>query len=131
MDYTQTAEQFQNMDPAQQIGTIIGAGIVILLMIIADWKLFTKAGEAGWKSLIPIYNIYTLVKIVDGNGIKFLLLCLPIVNVIYGIILNVRMAKAYGKGTGFAIGLILLPNLFQLILAFGSAEYVGPQGKID
>lgn len=129
MDYAMTAEQFQNMDPAQQIGTIIGACIAIVLMIIADWKLFSKAGEAGWKSLIPIYNIYTLVKIVDGNGIKFLLLCLPIVNIVYGIILNLRMAKAYGKGTGFAIGLILLPNLFQLILAFGSSEYVGPQGK--
>ncbi|MBE6740922.1 MAG: hypothetical protein E7570_01325 [Ruminococcaceae bacterium] len=117
------------MNPAQQTGTIIGACIAIVLMIIADWKLFSKAGVAGWKSLIPIYNIYTLVKIVDGNGIKFLLLCLPIVNIVYGIILNLRMAKAYGKGTGFAIGLILLPNLFQLILAFGSSEYVGPQGK--
>lgn len=129
MDYTMTAEQFQNMDPAQQAGTIIGTVIAVVLMIIANWKLFTKAGEAGWKSLIPFYNLYTLVKIVDGNGIKFLLLCIPIVNVIYGIILNIRMAKAYGKGIGFAIGLILLPNLFQLILAFGSAQYVGPQGK--
>lgn len=129
MDYSMTAEQFQNMDPAQQIGTIIGACIVILLMIIADWKLFTKAGEAGWKSLIPIYNIYILVKIIDGKGIKFLLFLIPIVNIIYGIIFNFRIAKAYGKGTGFAIGLILLPNLFQLILAFGSAQYVGPQGK--
>ena len=46
MDYAMTAEQFQNMNPAQQTGTIIGACVAIVLMIIADWKLFSKAQKA-------------------------------------------------------------------------------------
>ena len=110
-------------------GYIIAILIVYVLLVIAQWKMFKKAGEAGWKALIPFYNTYILCKIVDGKGIKFLLLLIPIVNIVYLILLDIRMAKAFGKGTGFIIGLIFLPNIFYLILGFGSAEYLGPQGK--
>ena len=103
--------------------------IVVVLGILAMWFIFKKAGQGGWKALIPIYNIYTLVKIVDGNGWKFLLLLIPFVNFVYLIILNFRMAKAYGKGIGFGFGLLFLPTIFQLILAFGKAQYVGPKGQ--
>ena len=34
-----------------------------ILQIIANWNIFTKAGEAGWKSLIPIYGDYVSYKI--------------------------------------------------------------------
>ena len=105
--------------------------IVTVVGIIAMWKLFSKAGQAGWKSLIPIYNVYTFVKIVDGNGWKFLLLLLPFVNVIYAIILTFRTAKAYGKGVGFGFGLLFLGFIFTLILAFGKAQYVGPKGQVQ
>lgn len=39
-----------------------------ILLIIAGWKIFKKAGEPGWKSIIPIYNFYMLYKIVDMQG---------------------------------------------------------------
>lgn len=104
------------------------AGIIVgILLIVAMWRIFQKAGEAGWKSIIPLYNLYTFVKIIDGNGWKFLLFIIPVVGFIYGIILNFRMAKAFGKGFLFGIGLTIIPNLFTLILGFGSAEYNGPQ----
>ena len=79
--------------------------------------------------MIPIYNIYTLVKIADGNGWKFLLFLIPIVNIIYYIILVFRLAKSYGKGIGFGLGLLFLSTIFMLILAFGKAQYVGPKGQ--
>ena len=106
------------------IAYIICAVVVLVLLIIANWKIFTKAGEKGWKSIIPFYNLYIFTKIVDGNGWKFFLLLIPIVDIVYCIILDVRLAKAFGKGGGF----ILLPNIFTLILGFGSAQYLGPQG---
>ncbi len=117
------------MTAAQQTGYSVASIIVWLLLVIAMWKIFTKAGEAGWKAIIPVYNAYVLCKIVDGKGIKFLLFFIPIVNVIYDIILSIRMAKAFGKGTGFGLGLFFLPNIFTLILGFGSATYVGPHTK--
>lgn len=116
------------MDTQQVITTIVYL-IVAVLLVIANWKIFVKAGEAGWKSIIPIYNIYILFKISFGNGLWFLLLLVPIANIVIEIMLCYKLAKAFGKGIGFTLGLIFLPNIFSLILGFGSAEYVGVEGK--
>lgn len=124
MNYLET---MAGMTPGQQTGYSIFGICVGVLLLVAAWKIFQKAGEAGWKAIIPFYNIYTLVKIADGNGFKFLLFLIPIVGFIYDIIFSIRLAKAFGKGTGFGIGVFLLPNIFTLILGFGKAEYVGPQ----
>ena len=122
-----TTEQVSTMSTSQFITVTIIYIAICVLFIIAMWKLFTKAGEKGWKSIIPIYNSYIFVKIADGNGWKFLLFIIPFVNIVYAIMLDIRLAKAYGKGVGFGIGLIFLPFIFELILAFGSADYLGPQ----
>ena len=124
MDYL---EKMKDMTPGQSIIYIIIGLVVGILLIIAAWKILTKAGEKGWKAIIPFYNMYTLVKIADGKGIKFLLFLIPVVGFVYNILFCIRLAKAFGKGTGFAVGLIFLPNVFSLILGFGSAEYIGPQ----
>lgn len=104
--------------------SVIGL-IYTILVIVADWKIYEKAGEAGWKSIIPIYNLYILFKIAFGNGWMFLLLLVPIVNFVFAIMLNFKLAKAYGQGVGFGFGLLFLNPIFMLILAFGSSEYVG------
>ena len=41
---------------------------VMLFMIAAIWKVFTKAGQPGWAILIPIYNLYVLCKIAGRPG---------------------------------------------------------------
>ncbi len=125
MDFSQ---MMSAVPKGAMIGGIVCGLIVMVIMLIAQWKLFTKAGEAGWKCIIPIYNLYTFIKIVDDNGVKFLLLCIPVVNIVYAIMLCFREAKAYGKGGGFGFGLLILPFIFTLVLAFGSAQYVGPKG---
>ena len=109
-------------------GTWVFTLLICILFIVAWWKIFEKAGEAGWKSIIPFYNYYILFKIAWGNGLLFLLMFIPFVNFIIAIILEVKLAKAYGQSGGFAVGLIFLPNIFTLILAFGSSQYVGPNG---
>ena len=145
-------------------GTLIVAGIAVaIISIIAMWKIFTKAGEKGWKSLIPIYNVYILFKI---SGFKAGFWCyilaqiiavvitsvgistgglvtdeagnitevknavfaavpavLSIVEIVIGIMGCYKLAKAFKRGIGTTIGLIFLPFIFSLILAFGSAKY--------
>ena len=98
----------------------------MILMIAACWKIFTKAGHPGWASIIPIYNWYILCKIVGRPGWWVILLLIPLVNFIIGIILCIDLAKSFGKGVGFGIGLILLSVIFFPILGFGSAQYQGP-----
>lgn len=119
---------------------------IYILMVIAQWKIFTKAGEAGWKALIPIYNIYIFCRIIGINFWYFYLIPIVVLSVIsaafgsqsnlytilyavYFIFIDIFMAiklgDAFKKGTGFKVGLVFLPNIFQLILAFGSAKYAG------
>ena len=96
-----------------------------VIMIIALWKIFVKAGEPGWAAIVPFYNAYTLFKITWGSGWKFLLMLIPLVNVIIIIMTYVKLAKAFGKGGGFAVGLIFLGLIFMGILGFGKDEYLG------
>lgn len=98
---------------------------IIVLLIISFWGIFQKAGEAGWKSIIPLYNSYIEYKITWGNGWYFLLLLIPIVNIVIGIMTTYKLAVAFGKGVGFTFGLIFLPIIFYPMLAFGSARYQG------
>lgn len=105
--------------------TIIGL-LVAVVLIAAMWKIFTKAGQPGWASIIPIYNIYIWCKIVGRSAWWIILLLIPFVNFIIGIILCIDLAKSFGKGAGFGLGLAFLGFIFFPILGFGSAQYQGP-----
>lgn len=114
----------------------MGAGIVsiiylaiIILIIVSFWKVFTKAGQPGWASIIPIYNIIVMLQIVGRPWWWLLLLLIPIVGLVIAIIVSIDMAKSFGKGAGFGIGLALLGFIFYPILGFGSATYKGPSVK--
>ena len=98
---------------------------IYVVWIIGMWKVFEKAGREGWKAIIPFYNLYVLTEISGQNGWLFLLIFIPGVGAsIWDILVAIKMAPAYGKDTGFAIGLILLPFIFYLILGFGKDQYV-------
>ena len=99
--------------------------VFYILFVIAMWRIFEKAGEAGWKSIIPIWNTYILYKITWGSGIYFLLLLIPIANIVVSIVTCYKLAKAFRHGVAFTLGLIFFPWIFSLILGFGSDEYQG------
>ena len=123
-----------------------------ILQIVANWRIFTKAGEAGWKSIIPVYGDYISYKIAWQTGYFWLMFILGliaswiqnyanpagdstmllmivslirIITGIIGIMYSVKLARAFGRGIGFAIGLIFLQPIFMLILGFGSDRYYG------
>lgn len=166
-----------NLTPTEAAlaGGIIGSMVVFfaafgiiffVLTIIANWKIFQKAGEPGWKSIIPIYNVYIMFKIVNMKNWFWWILGLSIVGSIIASVNNYtsfyyfsgteiqttniseipgiviatmlievavaiwaeivyayRTSKVFGHGLGYTFGLIFLPNIFQLILAFGKSKY--------
>ena len=94
--------------------------------LICCWAIFEKAFEPGWGALIPFYNNYLYFKITWGSGWKFLLLLIPIANIVIYIITLVKLAKAFGKDGGWACGLIFLEPIFMCITAFdNNIQYVG------
>lgn len=101
--------------------------ILSVILIIGRWKMYEKAGEHGWASLIPLYSEFVLFRIGWGSGWMFLVTLIPIVNVVFYILLSLKIARAFGMGTGFGIGLILLPYVFYIILGFSDAKYLGPE----
>ncbi|MBK7994949.1 MAG: signal peptidase I [Blastocatellia bacterium] len=96
---------------------------LVVVMIASMWKIFDKAGKPGWAAIIPIYNLIVLLEIVEKPIWWIVLFFLPFVNAIAFILLDIELAKKFGKDALFGIGLLLLPIVFFPILAFGSARY--------
>src|SRR5678816_2027962 len=112
-------------NPPSPVSIIFGL-LIAVLIIVAMWKVFTKAGQPGWASIIPIYNLYVLCKIAGRPGWWLLLMLIPFVNIIIIIILCIDIAKSFGNGVGFGLGMAFLGFIFWPILGFGSAQYQGP-----
>lgn len=135
------------------MGVLCVVGIIVILIIIANWKIFQKAGKPGWHSIIPIlgtidaYDIcwssgMGLVSLALGfilsilnrsqssnQGMNIFKLILSVATLVINAVYLYKLAKVFGKGTGFFIGLLLLNPIFMLVLGFGDAVYQpnGPQ----
>jgi hypothetical protein len=112
-------------------GVGIGVGsfaflVFIVIEFAAVWRIFVKAGDRGWKAVIPIWNTLIVLKIVGRPWWWIFLYIIPIVWWIVYIIVYYDLAKSFGKGVAFAIGVIALPFIFVPILGFGSSQYVEP-----
>lgn len=119
---------------------------IVAVTIIGMWKVFTKAGKEGWKSLIPVYNMYTLCEIIGVSPwwilIVFVggLVCIiPVIGwlaymaaaIYFGILVAKSTANAFGKDTAYAVGLYFLGPIFYCILGFGKAKYEGAKPMND
>ena len=156
---TAMTEMEQTAAQAAIVGGLVALGVGALvtlaiawfvLQAIADWKIFTKAGRAGWKSIVPIlaeyeefdlcwkgslgllYAVITMALQCFYNYVKnpanwlvIVMGILAIIGVVLSFMQSMRLSKAFGKGAGFGWGLFLLGPLFRLILGFGGSKYVG------
>ena len=121
------AQQNSNSD-GELIWSVVYLAFLVLV-IAGFWKTFSKAGEPGWAAIIPIFNTYIMLKIAGRPWWWLVLLIIPIVSLVVWVVASVDIAKSFGKGTGFGIGLALLPFIFYPILGFGDAQYQGPVSR--
>ena len=112
------------------IGLLSGVIPVIIgfILLAAFWKIFAKAGQPGWASIIPIYNVLVLLRIVGKPYWWLFLLIIPGVNIVLLIMITHELSKSFGKGAGFTFGLMVLSFVFYPILGFDGAPYLGPGG---
>lgn len=113
-------------EPTLALGSGLGLVIylaVMIIMIAAYWMVFTKAGKAGWLSIIPIVNLAVMLEIIMRPVWWLVLYLVPFVNIVIHLIVTLDTARAFGKGAGFGLGLFFLPLIFYPMLAFGSAQY--------
>lgn len=116
-----------------------GAALLVYLVIVALvvagwWKVFTKAGRPGWAAIVPFYNVYMLLRIAGRPGwwlvfyvlSAFVFFIPPIASgiiLVLGIIVGIDIARKFGRGTGFGVGLGILPFVFYPILGWSDARY--------
>lgn len=130
-----TPEQQSSAIPQQNIAVPNGSGFPVLILLIAltvsvliiagQWIVFQKAGHAGWKSLVPLYNMYILMQISGKPGWWMFLLFIPLVGLIVYLFAMLSLAKKFGRSELFGVGLLLLPMIFFPLLAFGESQYEG------
>ncbi len=115
----------QNMDT--QMSPVIGIIYlaIIIVTIVSLWKVFTKAGQPGWAAIIPFYNAFIMIKVAGKPAWWFILLFVPVANLVISILVFNGIAVKFGKGIGYTIGLFLLPFVFLPMLAFSDAQYSG------
>ncbi|WP_336330243.1 MULTISPECIES: DUF5684 domain-containing protein [unclassified Haloarcula] len=114
--------------PLQNSG---GGNIVLLLfnLLIAGiqiagmWMVFEKADHAGWKAIVPIYDLYIMLKIGENAWWWLVLLLVPFVNIYAWYKIHAGVARAFGRGIGFGLGLAFLGILFFPLLGFGDYQY--------
>ena len=104
---------------------------VCILIIVSTWKVYQKAGQPGWASIVPIYNFIVFLRIVKRPWWWIFLCFIPIVTIVINVIILHDLAKAFGKGVGFMLGLLFLPFVFYPILAFGDAKYTFPSTGVQ
>jgi hypothetical protein len=121
-------EDYQLPDFVYSPGFIITLLIISIISIAGMWRVFTKAGEAGWAAIVPIYNIYIMTRIGGKPGIWVLYCLIPIVNLVFVIWLYNMVSKSFGQDEGFTFGLVLFGFIFWPLLGFGNYEYHGPYG---
>lgn len=127
MDYSSSYYQSSLFEST---GFLICSLAILIINCIILWKIFTKAGIPGWWAIIPFANYYKMFELFweKGKGWMFILMFIPIANIVVSVMLCLKMAKSFGKGAGFGVGLIFLSTIFYAILAFGNASYIGPNG---
>lgn len=129
---------------------------ILVIMVISNWKILTKANEEGWKALIPFYNKWTLCEVVglspywviellvvqalylfikqvlEGNFVVISLSWLVSLNSLYfNVVYSLSLAKSFGKDKSFGILTIFFPEITLPMLAFGKSEYIGKKGEKD
>lgn len=122
MEAQQSAMPPEQAAQAKSLGTtyLILLLVISLLLIVSMWVVFEKAGEAGWKSIVPIYNLYVLMLVCGKPGWWFLLMFIPIIGAIFYLLAMLSLSARFGRGAVFGIGLFFLPMIFFPLLAFGS-----------
>ena len=99
--------------------------IIAVVLIVANWKIFTKAGKPGWAIIIPIYNIIVMLQIVDKPLWWIIMLIIPIVNIVFMIMILYNLVLKFGQPGWHVVLALFFGIIYYPYLAFSKASYTG------
>lgn len=133
MNYSYDYGYTTTVDSTEALGILAGVGVVswiismavCVVMIIAMWKIFKKAGKKGWEAIVPIYNIIVMFEISNIPVWQIVFYFIPFANIYIMFKQYIELAKKFGKSAGFGVLTAFFPFVCLPILGFGSAKYEG------
>lgn len=98
-----------------------------ILLSLSLYKVFEKAGEEGWKALVPGLNFGIWAKLVGRSPWYALWMLVPIVNVFIYSGLAVDLVRSFGKYTfkDSFMAVVLTPISFFLLGTKEEEKYLG------
>lgn len=101
---------------------LFSIAVVVGLVLYPMWIVFEKMGRKGWEGIIPIYNVYVMLKIAGRASWLIILFLIPIVNIGIWILACHGVAKGFGKEDMFALIMSFFPIIGFPLLAYRSSE---------
>jgi hypothetical protein len=126
------AGETYDLSAALLLPIIVASLLVSIVCLASLWKIFEKAGHAGWKAIVPIYSVVILLRIVGRPAwwlALYLVGLIPLVGwavaLAVSVIVDNDLSKSFGKDAGFTVLMIFLPFVALPMLAFGDAKFKG------
>ena len=104
----------------------VALALLMAFMLFVMWRIYARAGQPGWTVLVPFYNTYVLLKIVNRPGWWLALYFIPIVNFVVNIIVYYDLAKAFGRGRGTLLLMVFIPFVGFPVVSFSQGPYKKP-----
>lgn len=133
MNYSYDYGYTTTVDSTEALGILAGVGVVswiismaiCVVMIIAMWKIFKKAGKNGWEAIVPVYNVIVMLEISNIPVWQIVFYFIPFANIYIMFKQYIELAKKFGKSSGFGVLTAFFPFVCLPILGFGSVSYEG------
>jgi hypothetical protein len=107
--------------------TALSILFLYVLPAIGRWKIFEKAGIAGWVALIPVLSWFGILKLLGRSYLWILFFIIPFTYPVTRVVASVLVARRFGKGWVYGLGLAFAPFLFEPHLGLSDARYLRPE----
>jgi hypothetical protein len=97
-----------------------------VLPAIGRWKVFEKAGIAGWVALIPVLSWFGILRLLGRSYLWIVFFIIPFTYPVTRVVASVMVASRFGKGVLYGLGLAFAPFLFEPHLGLSEARYMRP-----
>jgi signal peptidase I len=97
--------------------------VFLILSVAGLWKIFEKAGQPGWKAVVPFLNFYIWLKIIKKPLWWYIFILVPFINVFVLLLMVVEILKCFGKeGIGAQALGVIFPFFYLPYLGFAPKE---------
>lgn len=116
---------------------LMSIGWIVILVATLGWHIglygmFKKAGIEPWKALIPFYNTWCMVELMELKKVWFFLQFIPIAGQFITIWITIKFVEHFGRfGVMHHAATVFVPFIYFPYLGFSSSERYAGKKVVD